>query len=81
MNDLNVLESKVIEWSKARGIIQNSTAMSQTLKAVSEMGELADNVNKGRDCRDDIGDNCVCLINILRIKNEKSFTELFKEII
>lgn len=28
------------------------------------MGELADNVNKGRDTKDDIGDCLVCLIII-----------------
>lgn len=66
--NLDELEQKVIKWSTDRGIIQNSTAMSQTLKAMSEMGELADNVNKGRDCRDDIGDVIVCLINISAIK-------------
>ena len=62
------LIKKVLEWSYERKIIQNSTAQAQTLKAMSEMGELADNVNKGRNCRDDIGDVIVCLINIAAIK-------------
>ena len=67
MKDLNILEELVLQWSHDKGIIKNSSAMSQTLKAVSEIGELADNVNKGRDCRDDIGDVIVCLINIAGI--------------
>lgn len=31
------------------------------MKLFSEFGELADNVGKGRDCRDDIGDVFVVL--------------------
>ena len=62
------LIEKVKEWAADRGIIKNSSDMSQCLKAVSEMGELADNVNKGRDCRDDIGDIIVCLINLAEIR-------------
>ena len=42
--------------------------MSQTLKLVAEVGELCDNVNKGRDIKDDIGDCLVCLTNIVKIR-------------
>ena len=63
---IEVLEQKIIQWSKDRGIIQHSTPAAQTLKAVSEMGELADNILKGRHdaARDDIGDIIVCLVNV-----------------
>lgn len=64
MNDLNDLEILVRAWSTERGIYEHSTPQAQTLKAMSEMGELADNVLKGRDVRDDIGDVIVCLINV-----------------
>lgn len=64
MNNLNHLENLVRMWAKARGIYEHSTPQAQTLKAVSEMGELADNILKGRDVRDDIGDVIVCLINV-----------------
>jgi NTP pyrophosphatase (non-canonical NTP hydrolase) len=60
------LEAKVVEWSKARQIIPNSTPQAQFLKAVSEIGELADAVNK-RDLlatKDAVGDSLVCLINM-----------------
>ena len=46
MSSYNELELAVVRWSEARGIIQNSDAKTQLLKAVSEMGELADAVNK-----------------------------------
>lgn len=36
------LEMKVIRWAEDRRIIPNATPVSQLLKAVSEMGELAD---------------------------------------
>jgi len=64
MFNLDVLEDLTVQWSEDRGIIQNSTDMSQTLKLMSEVGELADNINKGRDVKDDIGDCLVCLTNI-----------------
>jgi hypothetical protein len=39
-------ELEVIRWSEARGIIANSDSKTQLLKAVSEMGELADAIIK-----------------------------------
>lgn len=59
------LESAVIDWSTERGIIEYSTVQAQVLKAVSEMGELADAVIKGQrdEFRDAVGDVMVCLIN------------------
>lgn len=64
-----VVQMDVIRWAEDRGIIQNSDAKTQLLKAVSEMGELADGVNKGdRELTiDSIGDVLVCLINMAAI--------------
>lgn len=65
----NELELAIVRWSEARGIIQNSDAKTQLLKAVSEMGELADAVNKGQlhKIKDGVGDVMVCLINVCAI--------------
>ena len=65
----NELELAVVRWSEARGIIQNSDAKTQLLKAVSEMGELADAVNKKdlAGIKDGVGDVLVCLINVCAI--------------
>ena len=70
MNTLNELEQLIIEWAKARKIIPNATTESQLLKAVSEMGELADAVNKRRrdEMIDAIGDVIVCLINMCALE-------------
>ena len=68
MMTLEKYERLTIKWSEDRGIIENSTDKIQTLKLVSEVGELADNVNKGRDIRDDIGDCLVCLTNIAALR-------------
>jgi len=62
--NLDELELNVRSWSRQRGILDNSTASQQFLKLVSEMGELADNIAKQRDVRDDIGDCMVVLTNI-----------------
>lgn len=66
MNNLNHLENLVRMWAQQRGIYEHSTPQAQTLKAMSEMGELADNILKGRHeaAKDDIGDVIVCLINV-----------------
>lgn len=63
---MNELEQNVIQWAKDRGIIEHSTTHAQALKAVSEMGEVADAVIKGKrdDLIDGIGDVIVCLINL-----------------
>lgn len=60
------LEIEVIRWAEARKIIPNSTPEAQFLKAVSEMGELADALNKGdiEGTKDAVGDTLVCLINM-----------------
>ena len=57
-------ELEVIRWAEARGIVANSDSKTQLLKAVSEMGELADAIIK-RDrpaIVEGIGDVLVCLI-------------------
>lgn len=58
------LIAKIEEWAEARNIINGSKPIDQAMKLFSEFGELADNVGKGRDCRDDIGDCAVVLIVI-----------------
>lgn len=67
----NITEMEVIRWSEARGIIQNSDSKTQLLKAVSEMGELADAITK-RDRNsivDGLGDLLVCLINVAALED------------
>lgn len=65
------VEMDVIRWSEARGIIQNSDSKTQLLKALSEMGELADAITKrDRDgIIDGIGDVLVCLVNVAAIED------------
>ena len=63
---LNQTVNNIKQWSNDRGIIKGTTAKDQTLKLGSEMGELCDNILKGRhlEARDDIGDMFVVLTNI-----------------
>ena len=58
------VEMKVINWGEQRRIIPNSKPHTQLLKAVSEMGELADAEIKGDmpAIKDGVGDVLVCLI-------------------
>jgi NTP pyrophosphatase (non-canonical NTP hydrolase) len=65
------LQTLVLQWSTDRKIIPNATPVAQLLKAVSEMGELADAENKGNeaDIKDAVGDVLVCLINYCALRN------------
>ncbi len=55
------LIKQIEQWASDRNIIKGSKPIDQAMKLFSEFGELADNVGKGRDCRDDIGDVFVVL--------------------
>jgi len=67
---LDELEQMVIGWAEARKIIPNATSEAQFLKAVSEMGELADAINKRQrpEMLDAVGDVIVCLINFCALE-------------
>lgn len=55
------LIQKIEQWAEDRNIIKGSTPIDQAMKLFSEFGELADNVGKGRDIKDDCGDIFVVL--------------------
>ena len=60
--------AKFTQWAKDRKIIQNGNLQAQTLKLVSEVGELADNIAKGRDTKDDMGDCFVVMNNLAEMQ-------------
>ena len=62
--DLVTLTEKVKQWHHDRNLIDGSTDKDQYLKLIQEAGELSDNICKGNDIADDIGDMMVVLINI-----------------
>lgn len=66
------LIAKIEQWAEDRNIIKGSKPIDQAMKLFSEFGELADNVGKGRDCRDDIGDVFVAL-TIMAKQHEDGF--------
>jgi NTP pyrophosphatase (non-canonical NTP hydrolase) len=65
------IEIKIIQWSEARKIIPNSTPETQLLKAMSELGELADaTIKNDREAIEDaVGDVMVCLINYCALQD------------
>lgn len=62
-------KTNVEQWSTDRGIYAHSSALAQALKAVSEVGELADaTIKSDRDAlKDAIGDVMVCLVNVAKM--------------
>jgi NTP pyrophosphatase (non-canonical NTP hydrolase) len=71
MSSFNYLELEIVRWAEQRGIIPNSTPDAQLLKAVSELGELADaTLKKDREkIADGVGDVMVCLINYCALQD------------
>ena len=68
LQTLDKYEELTLQWSSDRGITINGKAETQTLKLMSEAGELCDNIAKGKDIKDDIGDCLVVLTNIAKLK-------------
>lgn len=64
-------EMRIIQWAEARQIIPNSTPATQLLKAMSELGELADATirNNRYGIVDGVGDVMVCLINYCALQD------------
>ena len=71
---LTTFENNVLDWAMERGILRNSYPLAQFAKLVSEVGELADNIAKGKDVRDDIGD-CMVVLTILAYMSNTDLLE------
>ena len=65
---------RIKQWHRDRNLIEGSDDKTQFAKLIQEAGELSDNICKGKDVRDDIGDMMVVLINIAE-RNGLSLTE------
>lgn len=72
---------KVERWAQDRNLINGCKPIDQAMKLFSEAGELADNIGKGRDIKDDVGDCAVVAIIVSKqlsksIVDELSFDRL-----
>lgn len=68
--NFETFKTNVERWATERGIYEHSTDRAQLLKALSELGELADAVIKDRrnDLIDAIGDVATCMVNYAKMK-------------
>ena len=69
MATVNELIDNIAQWHHDRNLIEGSDNKSQFAKLIQEAGELSDNICKGKDIADDIGDMIVVLINIAERNN------------
>lgn len=69
MATVNELIDNIAQWHHDRNLIEGSDDKSQFAKLIQEAGELSDNICKGKDIADDIGDMIVVLINIAERNN------------
>lgn len=53
------------KWHHDRNLIAGSSDQAQFVKLAEELGELASNIARGRDFRDDVGDMLVILTNLV----------------
>jgi hypothetical protein len=74
--EIKEIKELVLGWAKDRGIIPNASTSTQALKLVSEVGELCDNVAKGRCVKDDIGD-CMVVLTIIAELEDLSLRECY----
>lgn len=59
--NLQELIKAIEQWAEDRNIIKGSKPIDQAMKLFSEAGELSDNIGKGKDIKDDVGDVFVVL--------------------
>lgn len=59
--NLEDLVVNIRNWAEDRNIIKGSNSKTQYVKLIEEAGELAGNIARGRDVKDDIGDMVVVL--------------------
>lgn len=71
---MNELFNKIISWANDRNIIKGGTAKDQCLKLMQEVGELSDNLCKGKSPVDDIGD-CMVVLAIIAEQHNLTVTE------
>lgn len=55
----------IAKWHHDRNLIDGATDQAQMVKLMEEVGELAKNIARGNDIKDDVGDIVVVLMNLL----------------
>jgi hypothetical protein len=78
--EIEELYNNVVECCTKWDLYNQSDAITQQLKACSEVGEACDNVNIADyvALRDDIGDMLVCVINVCQFR-ARSFILLYND--
>ncbi len=73
---MELINDDILEWACARNLVKGSDAKSQSLKLVSEVGELCDSILKNdvAGIKDGIGDSIVVL-TILAAQNGLTLRE------
>ena len=72
------IEEKILDWHKARNLIEGSTDIAQFSKLVEEVEELRLSLDGDLTPIDDIGDILVVLINIAHRNNLTLFECMYQ---
>lgn len=73
--EMEDLIKKIEQWANDRNIIKGCMPIDQAMKLFSEAGELSDNIGKGKDIKDDVGDVFVVL-TIITAQTGHSISEI-----
>lgn len=68
----------MVTWHHDRNLIEGSDDKTQFAKLIQEVGELSDNICKGKDIKDDVGDIIVVLTNLCA-RNRISFLSCLEQ--
>lgn len=79
MSGLKELVALIEQWAEDRNIINGTQPIDQAMKLFEEFGELAKNVAKDRDIKDDVGDVFVVLTNLCKQCNRSISDYLDRE--
>ena len=73
---MHKLERRTIVWATQKGIIGKGNKLTQALKLMSEVGELADALDKNNkaEVQDAVGDICVVLTSLAYLSNSETIS-------
>ncbi|RLA72832.1 MAG: hypothetical protein DRG30_06980 [Epsilonproteobacteria bacterium] len=75
---MEALHKDTLQWAKDRALTTNGKITSQALKLGSEVSELAYNLSKHKDIKDDIGDCLVVLTILCSLQGKGSLIDIIE---
>jgi len=72
--ELHELIAAIKGWANDRNLIKGSNPKAQYVKLIEEVGELAGNISRNKDIKDDVGD-IIVVLTILAAQHNLTIAE------